>query len=178
MILHRNGLTFSQPLGDTNILVAAPGADNAAIENNTGVKTDWRGYAVIPYATAYRENRVALDLNTLDKRVDLSNAVVSIVPTQGAIVRAKFEPRVGIRALLTLMHSGKTVPFGATVSRNDSGNSSIVGDSGDVYLSALPLSGVLNVQWGGGENQHCTVHYQLPEEAVNQVINKFTEQCS
>ncbi|WP_255964886.1 fimbria/pilus outer membrane usher protein [Klebsiella pneumoniae] len=29
------------------------------------VRTDWRGYAVLPYATEYRENRIALDTNTL-----------------------------------------------------------------------------------------------------------------
>nr|VXZ92454.1 Outer membrane usher protein fimD precursor [Klebsiella pneumoniae] len=34
------------------------------VENQTGVRTDWRGYAVLPYATEYRENRIALDTNT------------------------------------------------------------------------------------------------------------------
>lgn len=40
------------------------------VENQTGVRTDWRGYAVLPYATEYRENRVALDTNTLADNVD------------------------------------------------------------------------------------------------------------
>jgi outer membrane usher protein len=43
---------------------------------------------VLPYATEYRENRVALDTNTLADNVDLDDAVVSVVPTHGAIVRA------------------------------------------------------------------------------------------
>jgi outer membrane usher protein len=51
------------------------------VENQTGVRTDWRGYAVLPYATEYRENRVALDTNTLADNVDLDDAVVSVVPT-------------------------------------------------------------------------------------------------
>ncbi len=47
------------------------GASDTRIENQTGVSTDWRGYAVLPYATDYRENRVALDTNTLADNVDI-----------------------------------------------------------------------------------------------------------
>ncbi len=53
------------------------------VENQTGVRTDWRGYAVLPYATEYRENRIALDTNTLADNVDLDDAVVSVVPPWG-----------------------------------------------------------------------------------------------
>ncbi|PCQ96192.1 hypothetical protein CQA61_29970, partial [Klebsiella pneumoniae] len=31
----------------------APGAGGVKVENQTGVRTDWRGYAVLPYATEY-----------------------------------------------------------------------------------------------------------------------------
>jgi outer membrane usher protein len=48
---------------------------------------------------------------------------------------------------MTLMHNGKPVPFGATVSQK-AGNSTIVGDDGQAYLAGLPLSGMLEVQWG------------------------------
>lgn len=51
---HENGITLSQPLGDTNVLIKAPGAGGVRIENQTGILTDWRGYAVMPYATVYR----------------------------------------------------------------------------------------------------------------------------
>ena len=43
ILAHANGLTLSQPLGDTLILVRAPGASDTRIENQTGVSTDWRG---------------------------------------------------------------------------------------------------------------------------------------
>ncbi|MGS6555074.1 fimbria/pilus outer membrane usher protein, partial [Escherichia coli] len=45
IIAHADGITFGQPLGDTMVLVKAPGADNVKIENQTGIHTDWRGYA-------------------------------------------------------------------------------------------------------------------------------------
>ena len=41
----KNGITLSQPLGDTNVLIKAPGAGGVRIENQTGILTDWRGYA-------------------------------------------------------------------------------------------------------------------------------------
>ncbi len=51
IIAHADGITFGQPLGDTMVLVKAPGADNVKIENQTGIHTDWRGYAILPFAT-------------------------------------------------------------------------------------------------------------------------------
>lgn len=73
------------------------------------------GYAVLPYATDYRENRVALDTNTLADNVDIENTVVSVVPTHGAVVRADYKTRVGVKVLMTLMRNGKAVPFGSVV---------------------------------------------------------------
>ncbi|EHX2446411.1 fimbria/pilus outer membrane usher protein [Escherichia coli] len=47
------------------VLVKAPGADNVKIENQTGIHTDWRGYAILPFATEYRdaENNTLLKLD-------------------------------------------------------------------------------------------------------------------
>ncbi|VFS15217.1 P pilus assembly protein, porin PapC [Enterobacter cancerogenus] len=45
-----------------------------------GIKTDSRGYAVIPYATPYRVNQVALDVTTVGNDVELENAIVNKNP--------------------------------------------------------------------------------------------------
>ncbi|VTO25968.1 outer membrane protein for export and assembly of type 1 fimbriae [Klebsiella pneumoniae] len=95
MLAHANGITLSQPLNDTVVLVKAPGAGGVKVENQTGVRTDWRGYAVLPYATEYRENRIALDTNTLADNVDLDDAVVSVVPTMGRLSAPTLTPRWG-----------------------------------------------------------------------------------
>lgn len=60
---YANGITFSQPLGDTNVLIKVLGAKDVCIENQTGVKMDWRGYAVMPYVRVYCYNRVVLGTN-------------------------------------------------------------------------------------------------------------------
>ncbi|MBQ0319308.1 fimbrial biogenesis usher protein [Enterobacter asburiae] len=177
IVAHRHGITLSQPLGETNVLIEAPGADNVKVENSTGVKTDWRGFAVVPFANTYRKNRLALDTTTLSDKVDLEDAVVDVVPTKGALVRASFKAHVGIRALITLLHNNKPVPFGATVMRDDDGSGSIVGDDGQVYLSGLAQKGTFSVQWGEGSDKACNASYQLPEEAENAAITQINVIC-
>lgn len=177
ILAHENGVTFSQPLNDTVILIQAPGADNVKVENQTGVTTDWRGYAVLPYATEYRENRIALDANTLADNVDLEDTVASAVPTRGAIVRANFRSHVGMKAVLTLTYKGKPLPFGTIVTTGDSESGSIVADNGQVYLTGLPLSGKLLAKWGEDADKQCTASYQLPAESITQALSEASFIC-
>lgn len=177
VLAHANGVTFSQPLNDTVVLIAAPGADNVSLENQTGVKTDWRGYAVQPYASEYRENRIALNTNTLPDNVDVEDTVVSVVPTHGAVVRADFSVQVGVKALVTLTFNGKAVPFGATSELKGNKNSSIVGDNGQTYLTGLPLSGVIHAKWGDGAGEQCDAAYTLPESSKQQTLTYVSLDC-
>lgn len=178
VLAHANGITLSQPMNDTVVLVKAPGAGNVKVENQTGVNTDWRGYAILPYATDYRENRIALDTNTLANNVDLEDPVVSVVPTRGAVVRADFHPRIGVKVLMTLLKSdGKPVPFGAIVSSSDNNGSSIVADDGQVYLTGLSLSGHLIARWGEGPDSQCQINYTLPEQSQHEMLSKYRALC-
>jgi outer membrane usher protein len=106
---------------------------------------------------------VALDTNTLADNVDLDDAVVSVVPTHGAM-RAEFKAHVGLKLLMTLTYNGKPVPFGALVT-SDGRASSIVADNGQVYLSGMPLAGKVQAKWGEGPNASCEADYSLPPEA-------------
>lgn len=176
IIAHANGVTLGQYLGDTVVLVKAPGAANVDIQNQTGVKTDARGYAIVPYAIAYRENRIALDPSTLANNVEVDDAIVNVVPTQGAVVRADFVVHTGLKILMTLIHDGKPVPFGAIVSSGNS--SSIVTDEGQAYLTGMPSTGTVKVQWGSSAGSQCTGQYALsgsPEK--NETFNVLTVEC-
>ena len=177
VLAHADGVTLSQPMNDTVVLIKAPGADNVKVENQTGVQTDWRGYAVLPYATEYRENRVALDTNSLADNVDLDDAVASVVPTHGAIVRAEFKAHVGLKLLMSLIYNGKPVPFGALVTSDGSQASSIVADNGQVYLSGMPLAGKVRAKWGEGPNASCEADYSLPPEKQNQMLIPLSAEC-
>lgn len=180
ILVHENGVTLSQPLSETIVLVKAPGADGVSIASNTGVKTDWRGYAVVPYATAYRRNQISLDTATLPDDVDMTLTSTAVIPTRGAVVRADFDPNVGQRVLMTLTRAdGQPVPFGAmaTNSTGKNGNSSIVGDSGQVYLSGLADAGKLDVKWGSGASQACQVNYTLSEQPAGSGIQMINGAC-
>lgn len=178
VVIHQHGVTLSQPLGDTNILVAAPGAKGIDVENQTGIKTDWRGYAVIPYGNDYRLNRIALDTTTLNEHTDIDEAVTTVIPTKGALVQASFKARVGVRAMVVMTHHGKPLPFGTTVSTGASDNAGIVGDDGQVYLSGLPLNGKLMAKWGDSADKQCHSSYALPKDSMTKAIVRTSVDCN
>lgn len=180
IVAHPYGVTFSQPLGETTVLVKATGADNLKVQNSTGVYTDWRGYAVVPYVSSYRNNRIALDTASMGEGIDIDTNTQTVVPTKGAMVLANFKTRVGSRVLMTLNYQGKPVPFGATASLvqedSDTENSAIVGPEGQVYLSGVPDKGQLQVKWGNAVNQQCQVKFTLPvsDKASSVTLSDFT----
>ncbi|MDJ0034701.1 fimbria/pilus outer membrane usher protein [Pantoea allii] len=177
VIIHQEGITFGQALGDTNILVDAAGASGLSVENRTGVKTDWRGYTYLPYATAYRNNRIALDQSTLPPDITLEEAVKNTVPTQGALTRAKYDVRKGLQALFTLTQNGKALPLGTLVTVKDPAISSIVGDNGNVFLSGIPESGTLTASWGSRQDQRCNLRFDLANITSNGIIIKKHLRC-
>ncbi|MBB1585007.1 fimbria/pilus outer membrane usher protein [Serratia sp. OS31] len=180
VVVHPNGITLSQPLsGNAPIaIVRAPGAAGAKVMNNTGVRTDWRGYAVVPYLTPYRRSQVSLDPASLPEDVDMDGNVKSVVPTSGAVVVADYKTRIGLRVLMTLMKGGQPVPFGATVSLvGESGSSGIVGDGGQVYLSGVPQSGSVLAKWGSGASQQCRASFSLPGQTSGAMPAQTQMQC-
>ncbi len=179
-IVHENGLTLSQPLSETMVLVKAPGAGNVRVTDNSGVITDGRGYAVVPYATPYRNNQIVLDTQSLPDDVDITMSSTSVIPARGAVVRADFNPRVGQRVLMTLIRSnGEPVPFGAMVTdlSNKSYNGNIVGDGGQVYLTGMSDSGRLSVKWGNAASQTCEVDYRLQKSIDAANIELLKGEC-
>ena len=76
-----------------------------------------------------------------------------------------------------MLHNSEPIPFGATVTRDDEGTGSIVGEAGQVYLSGLAPKGKLKVQWGEGADQACSVDYQLPVDAEKAAITQMNVIC-
>ncbi|MDR0218453.1 MAG: fimbrial biogenesis outer membrane usher protein [Enterobacteriaceae bacterium] len=182
IVAHPYGITLSQSLGDTLVLVRANGAKGVKIQNYTGITTDWRGYAIIPYASSYRKNRISLDTYSMGDNVDVDVSTQTTVPTQGALTLADFQTRIGYRALLTLSYQGNKIPFGATATlvqpdENSEPNSTIVSNDGQVYFSGIPESGQIWVKWGHKEAQECRVNYQLPEKIPESGLYTLNAVC-
>ena len=181
VIVHSEGVTLSQPLGETMTLISVPGARNARVVNNGGVQVDWMGNAIVPYAMPYRENEISLRSDSLGDDVDVENAFQKVVPTRGAIVRARFDTRVGYRVLMTLLRSaGSPVPFGATATLiTDKQNevSSIVGEEGQLYISGMPEEGRVLIKWGNDASQQCVAPYKLSLELKQGGIVPVSANC-
>ncbi|MCC4605475.1 fimbria/pilus outer membrane usher protein [Xanthomonas campestris] len=175
VVVHHHGMTFGQPLADTNILVEAPGASGLTLQSNPGVKTDRRGYAVVSSAQPYQENRVALGLGNPSSNVDIVDTIHRVVPTRGALVSTQFVTHTGASALLTLTHAGAPLPFGTSVRIDNS--SGIVSDQGEVFLSGLPSTGTLRATWGDAADQQCQAHYSLPVETGDMPILRLKLAC-
>jgi outer membrane usher protein len=183
VVVHSGGATLSQPLGDTVVLVAAPGASDVGVVNSTGLNTDARGYAVVPYSSPYRRNRISLNTTTLGPNVELEESAKDVIPTRGAVVRAGFNTHVGYRVMMNLKRGdGTAVPFGTTVSlvtkdSKEAPEAGIVGEMGSTYLSGLPEKGQLIAQWGKAPDQQCRVNYKLSETQLQDPMPTMSGVC-
>ncbi|EFB7601821.1 TPA: fimbria/pilus outer membrane usher protein [Escherichia coli] len=167
MVAHSEGITLGQEMGDTTALVVAPGVSGASVEGWPGVRTDYRGYTLAGYMSAYQENVITMDPLTFNENAEVVQTDTKVVPTKGAVVKANFETKVGARALITLKrHDGSPVPFGSVVTlegvKGSLSSVGVMGNNGEVYMSGLPKKGNLKIVWG--EKSQCNAPYNLPDQ--------------
>ncbi|HGN9469769.1 FimD/PapC C-terminal domain-containing protein [Providencia stuartii] len=89
-----------------------------------------------------------------------------------------------MQALISLTYRDGVIPFGAIAKLVDDEtneeNTSIVGDNGQLYMSGLPDSGTLLIQWGNSHSASCGAHYShLKDIAVTEdnPIRKISLAC-
>lgn len=168
IVVHSDGVTLSQPIYDSFAIVKAPGAEGVKIQNKTGIRTDSRGYAIVPYLNAYAQNEISLDTTSLPDNVDLQKNSATLIPTKGAAMLAEFKTYTGYRILFNVSYHARAIPFGSVgqlVSDHpEISSSGIVGDNGDIYLSGMPEKGKIHIKWGNHSNEQCTAHYQLNDK--------------
>ena len=178
LVVHGGGVTLSQPLGETMALVEAPDAANVGFEVYPGVRTDSRGNAVLANLSPYRVNRLAVRTEDLGDNVEVKNAALDVVPTRGAVVLARFETSIGLRIMLNLSDkNGKPLPFGAKVDNEQGQELGIVGGEGQTYITGAKESGVLNIKWGQGAAEQCSVKYHVPADKNPAPIRELNGQC-
>ncbi|QIG06196.1 fimbria/pilus outer membrane usher protein [Proteus sp. ZN5] len=181
VVAHPYGVTLSQPIYDSFAIVRAPDAKNVNVQNRTGVSTDWRGYAIVPYLNAYDKNEITLDISTLPDNVELKNNTVTLIPTKGAAMLADYQTHVGYRILFTVINQGKPVPFGAFAQQSQVNeievSSGIADENGDIYLSGMPEKGSISVSWGKNAQDQCIADYHLTAEHLKQHLPTLTVDC-
>lgn len=166
IVAHPHGVTLSQPLGNAFALIDANGAAGIRVKNYPGIATDYFGYAIIPYLTAYQENAISLDTTMMPDNVDVTETVRTVVPNRGAAVTAHFIAQTGYRVLLKLTDArGNALPFGAVASSQT--QQSIVDEGGVLYITGVNNQPQRwSVRWGNRPDQQCQFTFSLQEDAA------------
>lgn len=166
MVFHSGGVVITAgSIGETDslALVKASGATGARLGYGQS-RINSAGYGIMPYMSAYRENRVSLDISTLEADVEIKNTSAVTVPRNGSVVLVNFETDEGRSLVLELQRSDKGfIPLGADVLNEKNESIGTVGQAGQAYVRGVEDKGALRVVWGSDGSSSCTVHYQIPE---------------
>lgn len=165
LVVDRKGVLFGQSLGETAVVVEAPGAAGVQVDSYPGVSTDANGRALLPYASPYRENRVSLTPNHDDVTATLQENVQTVVPTRGAIVVARFETELGRTVMAALRgEDGTALPFGAAIYNADGEQRGVVGPVGRTWLTGLQGTNRFVVKWGANQERQCAFEIDVSAE--------------
>lgn len=168
LVAHPGGVTLSQSLGDTIAVVEARDAAGAELPNTNGVAIDRRGYAVVPYLTAYRVNEIGIDPKGLSTDVELKSTSQQIVPRAGAVVMVKFDTVTGRSAVIDVTQAdGQPLPFGATIHNEQGTELGLAGQAGRVFVRGIADSGELTAKWGNTPDAQCSFSYRFAPRATN-----------
>lgn len=181
LVAYDSNLIFSQPLGETNVIVATPDATGVGISNKPGVRTNANGYTVVPQALPYRSNRVSLDTQSMPADVDIAEPVKEVTPNRGAFVLANFDTRRGKRILFRVLDAdGEAAPFAAKAELyapdGRSLGSTLVADKGRVFMTGVPLEALLSISVGG--QPWCSRALRLQDDGTEKGgITQLNIQC-
>jgi len=159
VVVHGGGVTLGQPLGETFAVVEVPKVPDVALSNSQSIRTDRRGYAVLPNLQPYRQNWLNLDMSSAGANTEITENAKMVVPTRGAVVKARFEAETGRRVQfeLSLEQAGK-VPFGAQAYDAQGKLVGMVDNQSRLLVFGIPEQGRIDVRWG---NDSCAVSYWL-----------------
>lgn len=163
LIAHQGGVTFSHYLGEAAALVQVPDAQGARLSQDSNVRVDRHGYAVVPSLRAYQPNTVGIDPQGSAEDVELKEATQHVVPTLGAVSRVRFDTVVGRAVVLkALRQGGQPLPFAAQVFDEQGSEVGVIGQASKAFVRGIADTGTLTVKWSENPGDRCYIHYQLP----------------
>lgn len=136
---------------EPRMMIDTDGIAGVQIENGDAI-TNRFGIAVVNGVSSYRESNLAVDVNALPEGVDVADAMVSQVLTEGAIGYTRISASHGEQVLGRVeLADGSHPPLGAIVLSTRSGKTAgMVADDGLVYLNVAPDDReALAVTWSG-----------------------------
>ncbi|MCA1324591.1 fimbria/pilus outer membrane usher protein [Herbaspirillum sp. alder98] len=179
VVAYSGGVVLAQNLGDTIGIVEAKGAAGADV-NQSGVRLNEAGQAVVPYLTPFRNNEVLLDPKGTSTDVELKSTSQRVAPVAGAVVVMKYETSTGRSVLINAYRDkGEVVPFSADVLDEEGNVLGMVGQGGMIFIRTATDSGLLTLRWGSERHAQCQIRYALEPRTAQQPTNfdQITAMC-
>lgn len=178
IVAHSKGVLFGPDQGQTMVLVHAPEAAGAKVNNTTGLTINKSGYAVIPYVTPYRLNDITLDPQGMSADVELEGTSQRIAPYAGAITKVDFATKSG-KAIYISSNApdGKPLPFAAEVFDSKGEYIGMVAQGSQVYIRTETLADTIVVKWGDKEDEQCKIKYDVTAQASDSKQNMITAEA-
>lgn len=177
VVMHSDGVEFGAYLGETAGLIEVPGVKNVGVVSSPGVRTNARGYALVPYLRPYRVNTLELQTDELGPDVELDNATAQVVPRRGALVKHSFAARTVQRVVITGTFKGRPLPFGAQVKDAKGETVAIVGQAGVAMFGTDGAAQTLTVAWGDKAGQQCRMPIDPERVTLSQGYRLQTAVC-
>jgi len=163
LVVHRGGMTLGQPVGETFGLLEVPKARGVGVVGWNGVRTNRRGYAVVPYLQPYRMNWLNVDTEKLGGDIEVLGESPRLVPTRGAVVKARYGAEVGRRVQFVVRQAnGTPVPFGAMAYGDQDKVLGMVDNQSRVLVFGVPEQARVELRWG--DDARCVAAYVLPKK--------------
>ncbi|WP_291368463.1 MULTISPECIES: fimbria/pilus outer membrane usher protein, partial [unclassified Acinetobacter] len=171
IVAHKKGLLFAPDQGQTMVLVYAPNASGAKVNNGVGLNINKSGYAVVPYVTPYRLNDISLDPQNMSTNVELEETSQRIAPFAGAIAQVSFATKSGKAIYIqSTQANGVSLPFASDVYDSQGQNIGMVAQGSLVYLRSNTLTDRIQIKWGEAEDQQCHLQYDVSKMPNDQNI--------
>ncbi|PMY65226.1 MULTISPECIES: fimbrial biogenesis usher protein [Pseudomonas] len=164
-VAHQDGVTFSPyPVQDTFGIVDVGDLSGVKVSTPYGpVWTDYKGKAVVPQLSAYRDSRVEVQTKSLPKRIDLQNGFQRIGAGRGSVSHLDFKVIKVQRILINASDTaGQPLPKGSSVLDDKNHFLTTVLDKGVIFLSDLAPTEVLRVSLT--DEKSCLLKIDFPKE--------------
>ncbi|MBK0035067.1 fimbrial biogenesis outer membrane usher protein [Erwinia sp. S43] len=152
-----NALFATNKVNDAFILVSTDGYPDVPVtfENQLTGKTDDRGHLLIPWVSAWYPSKVAIDPLDLPLDASLPQIESRVAVREGSGTLVKFPVTTVRSASLTLLDAQQQpLPVGTPVMETHSGQTTLVGYGGKVWLSGLAASNEIVVKLPQGSCRH------------------------
>ncbi|WP_432499469.1 outer membrane usher protein [Providencia hangzhouensis] len=155
-------------IGGTRLLIDTDGVAKIPVsDRGIPIASNAFGKVVVPDLNSYYRSKVKVDLNALPNNAEVTDSIVQVTLTEGAIGYRKFNVLSGEKMMLSMrMSDGSAPPFGAQITNLKGKETGIVTDNGYAYVSGINPNEVMIIHWGG--EAQCEINFPENLETINQ----------